>query len=231
MKIIIYEDNLEYLSKLKKYLCLIDGVTDGAITSFVSKSKLLKAVRTCQEMTLYILKINNEKDLKTAEKIRQLDKWSTIVLFTTLLETPVLALNYNIEGLCYLSKARGGDRYKEVLTRAVHYTFELNEEMLFVGGQEILTENILYFETNQKQYKNVKVILTHMELDIRQKFEEIIKLSQQFIRTHQSYIVNINNVKYVDRQKNEIHLVSGHKVYLSRSQKRQFRLLLNNKKI
>ena len=67
MKIIIYEDNLEYLSKLKKYLCLIDGVTDGAITSFVSKSKLLKAVRTCQEMTLYILKINNEKDLKDLE--------------------------------------------------------------------------------------------------------------------------------------------------------------------
>ena len=70
MKIIIYEDNLEYLSKLKKYLCLIDGVTDGAITSFVSKSKLLKAVRTCQEMTLYILKINNEKDLKDLEAKR-----------------------------------------------------------------------------------------------------------------------------------------------------------------
>jgi DNA-binding LytR/AlgR family response regulator len=230
MKIIIYEDNLDYLDQLKKSLLLINGVTDEVITSFASKGKLLKAVGACQEMTLYILKINNEKDLKTAEKIRQLDKWSTIVLFTILLETPFLALNYNIEGLCYLSKARGWDRYKEVLTRAVRYTFELNEEVITVGGQELLTKEILYFETNQKQYKNVKVILTHMELDIRQKFEEIVKLSQQFIRTHQSYIVNVNQVKHVDWRKNEIHLVTGHKVYLSRTQKKQFRLLLNNQK-
>ena len=87
----------------------------------------------------------------------------------------------------------------------------------------VKAENQVAAPANIKQYVS--------DVKIRQKFEEIIKLSQQFIRTHQSYIVNINKVKYVDWQKNEIHLVSGHKVYLSRSQKRQFRLLLNNKKI
>lgn len=231
LKVFICEDDKNQLDKINKYVESIIFAEDLDMDISLATSNpydILNFLESNNVNGLYILDV----DLKTsingielAEKIREYDPRGFIVFITAHSEMSYLTFKYKVEAMDYIIK----DDYKEIKDR-IHecilyackrYSSPSNtiQEVFTLesDGQIINIEydKIIFFETSHIPHKIIlHTINRRIEFyDSMKNIEE--QLSEKFYRCHESFIVNTNNIKKVDKLKRTIHMINGQKCVAS----------------
>jgi DNA-binding LytR/AlgR family response regulator len=155
----------------------------------------------------------NPQGIEVAQQIRELDKTVRLIFTTTSLD---FALDsYAVKATEYLVKPVQSEDVNTILRNAVRFWDNFHDAITVVTDRHkrtINTQKILYIEVKGKQSvihlddENVALYTTLDELEKQLQ-------SPPFIRCHRSYIVNLDQVKSIDR---DFVMVNGDTVYIRR---------------
>lgn len=152
--------------------------------------------------------------MEVAKAIRTNDDTTTIVFVTS--STDFILDGYSVRALQYLIKPVDEKILREVLT------YELNSKtgssIVFKekdATKRVAPSDIVHIETSGR---NVKVVLVNDEFNAYNKISDVEKIlpAADFIRCHQSFIVNINNISEI--RHGEAISVKGDSIPISRTQ-------------
>lgn len=186
------------------------------IDRFPSGESFLFAFEEDQSFDVLFLDIEMERlsGIELAQKLRQLGSRIQIVFVTGYMD--YIAQGYDVEALHYLLKPVTKEKLQGVLERAIE-RLKSGERALVLGLSEgtvkIPFDQIRYLEVmgnyvtiHGKESYSVKRTLGDMEKE----------LDERFIRTHRSYIVNLQSVRKCTRS--EVVLKDDTVLPLSRKQ-------------
>lgn len=156
--------------------------------------------------------------IQLGAKIRKKDIFSRIIFVTTHSELMSLTFTYKVEAMDYIIKdepehiqRKIQDCLKQINE---YYTSETTQEedriKLKINNQIRVFElkDIMFFETTEMSHK-IKLHLTNNKIELYGNLGELEKLSDSFVRTHKSYLVNKDNIIAVDKAKREVIMVNG----------------------
>jgi len=176
--------------------------------------EFLRTIKSDIENKIYILDIEVGKSsgLDVAKLIRKTD-WSSIIL--------ILTAHYELEFLAYKSKILLFDfiskfdlydkKMEDAITLCVNNKLDDKKLIVKINRkiEQINFSNILYI-TYDSYSRKLRIITKTREYEINETLKEIFqKLKGNFIYTHRSCIVNINNVKTIDTKNRLITFVDG----------------------
>lgn len=174
-------------------------------------------------MSIYFLDINlNHKidGLYLASKIRNKNLNAKIIFFSTYSELIHLTFEYNIEALDYILKddpqkivhkvtkclEKSHDYFsKSELQKNNRITLNILNKTTF-----FYLKDILFFETSTSPHKII-MHLNNTYIEFYGVLSELEKRSDYFVRIHNSYLVNYDNITYIDRKNKEIWFSNGEK--------------------
>lgn len=234
LKIFICEDERkqrEYLEKIIREYCIIQGVDAHLEMSTDSPKEILEGVDTTIP-SLYYLDVDLHQDMngiELAKEIRNKGGQSFLVFVTTHSEMTPLTFQYKVEAMDYIIKDNAGNLKRKItecidvaITRQVQSIDDnarikimMDDVAIYLGFQEIL-----YFETTEIKHK-VRVCTLNRILEFCGELKQIEELlDQRFIRCHKSIIVNKDKIQMLDRKKNEITLCNQVVLPCSRTAKK-----------
>lgn len=159
--------------------------------------------------------------------IREKDIDGKIIFITTHSELLVLTFTYRVEALDYIVKDDTdsvSERVYEALKQSQkHYqsssTPEKNRITLKIGNQirVFSLEDIMFIETSPTPHK-LTLHLTNSVIDFYGKINEMEALAPVLFRTHKSYVLNVQNIKTIDKTNREITMINGESCLLSTRQ-------------
>ena len=170
---------------------------------------------------LYVLGANLRHRLNgisLARKIREKDVSGKIIYVTVHAELAYLPYTYRVEALDFiiedgtdvtLKKVRDG--VQVAYERMIHDKkikrefFKLNK-----GGRVRLIplQEIMFFEAGEDP-RSIILYTEKKQIKFRSSLKEIADGNQGFHRCHQSYVVNIANIKEIDRKNRIIQMMDG----------------------
>ena len=189
---------------------------------------LLEKVKTSQNTGIYFLDIDlnsNMNGMKLAQQIRLYDPRGFIIFITAHSELSYMTFQYRVEAMDFVLKdnpAEAKVKLRECLLNAMErHTLQTNKThkvyTLEVGGRKISVdyEDILFFETSS----NIHKVILHAK-DRQIEFPGTIKelasaLSGDFVRCHQSFLINKKNIKEIDAKSRIIHFINGETCLMS----------------
>lgn len=163
--------------------------------------------------------MNGMRGIDAAVKIRERDGGVTLAFTTT---SPDHTLeSYRLGALKYLEKPVKAQDVRETMELAMSRRESIPRISLLAGGkmQYVPVDSILYLEQ-----KNHTVFVHTMGGVIRTS--QTVKLSQlevllprpPFMRCHQSFIVNLRHVRFLDKELKTFDMADGGKVYIRRQE-------------
>lgn len=179
----------------------------------------LNVVKSELENKIYILDIEVSKTsgLDIAKLIRKTD-WNSIIL--------ILTAHYELEFLAYKSKILLFDfiskfdmydiKMEETIKLCINN--KLNDKKLVIKVnrkiEQINFNNILYI-TYDTYNRKLKIVTKLKEYETNETLKDVYKrLKGDFIYTHRSCIVNLNNVKSIDTKNKIITFVDNTEITL-----------------
>lgn len=188
---------------------------------FTSGTELLNQIKSKKkEYDILFLDIIMADDdlngMELAKEIRKVDELISIVFVTSSNSTDFMLDGYNVRALQYLLKPVE----PVVLYELMQYELKNKSEDYIVfkekeATKKVAPSNIVHIETSGR---NVKVVLQNGEFFAYNKISDVEKLlsEKEFIRCHQSFIVNINNV--VELRHGEAITTRDESIPISRTQ-------------
>lgn len=230
LKIFICEDNNEHRKELEKVIRKIIIIENYDIEMKIvgkSPNDILNAIDSKLDTGIYFLDIDlkcNINGIELATQIRELDPRGYIVFITTHEEMSFLTFKYKVEALDYILKDNSIDLsnrihecVKEVLKR---YSISTDNNKVFSmkSKDKIINmeySEIMFFETSQTIHK-VKLHSLNREVEFYSKMKDLEKkLDENFIRCHNSYIVNKKNIKEIDITNRIVKMINGEECLVS----------------
>ncbi len=174
---------------------------------------------------IYFLDIDLGKTMtgmELAQKIRAADPLSKLIFITTHGEQSPLTFEYKLEALDFIIKddaEKLPQRIVDCLQIAITRQSEQTVTKRFqIPNRSIDTfvdyHDILIFQTSAKPHV-VELYTRYGKLEFYGKMKEIEKTADEFIRVHKSYIVNYNNIKFIDRHVNELEMINGQRCLIT----------------
>jgi len=177
--------------------------------------------------TLYILDVNLNHELNgidLAAQIREYDKAGRIIFVTTHGELSHLTFTYKLEVMDYIIKDNPEgiiERIEECIYLAVtrlksnHNTVG-EAHYIKIGNKlkPVPYKEIMFFASSDTPHK----VILHMENGVLEFYGSIKSIAEShphFYRCHKSYVVNLQNVKNVDRVQKKIEMVNGSECIVS----------------
>lgn len=175
-----------------------------------------------------VLDINLKSDisgLELAEIVRKKNKNMYFIFVTGHLEYSMLA--YKVKTFDYLAKPITKERLEETLIRLFNDLSNTPKNYVPVDSKQYLDEDdILYIKRD-----GMKLVF-YAKSGIYTSYSSFKKLqdclSDNFVRCHKSYIVNINNIVNVDTNSNTIFLKENSKCFIGSTYKNNFMEVLKN---
>lgn len=186
-----------------------------SLIDFSSGEAFLFALEDHPDLDMVFLDIEmNETDgLEVAKKIRQTDKDLTIVFATAFAEYAVQG--YDVQALDYLLKPIELDKVKRVLKRHLDRQPAVVEKVTLESQGEVIKlalDDILYVEVNRRE---CEIHTLNGPVTVSRTLKELSEeLSDDFIQTHRSYLVNVSHMNRL--LKTDIELSNGTVVPVSR---------------
>lgn len=175
-----------------------------------------------------VLDINLKSDisgLELAEMVRKKNKNMYFIFVTGHLEYSMLA--YKVKTFDYLAKPITKERLEETLVRLFNDLSNTPKNYVPVDNKQYLDEDdILYIKRDGMQlvfYAKSGIYTTYNSFKKLQNC-----LSDNLVRCHKSYIVNINNIVNVDMNSNTIFLKENSKCFIGSTYKNNFMEVLKN---
>lgn len=186
------------------------------IDRFPSGESFLFAFEEDQSFDVLFLDIEMERlsGIELAQKLRQLGSRIQIVFVTGYMD--YIAQGYDVEALHYLLKPVTKEKLQSVLERAIE-RLKSGERALVLG----LSEGTVKIPFDQIRYLEVmgNYVTIHGKesYSVKRTLGDMAKeLDERFIRTHRSYIVNLQSVRKCTRS--EVVLKDDTVLPLSRKQ-------------
>jgi len=170
---------------------------------------------------LYILDVDLAHEINgiaLAARIRDVDLYSAIVFVTTHAELLQLTFQYKVEAMDYIVKERPleiPDRVRACLD--TFYRRYSNDSSPQGGNFQVKDgdrirlipfKDIMFFASHPTPHK-VVLHLENSQINFYGSISELADLSPDFYRSHKSFVVNLRNIKHIDRTTNEIEMNSG----------------------
>lgn len=223
MKIAICDDDWHMQQTLRLLIDEIYQDLDMLVDGFTSGEALLAAVqKQSQPYQLILLDIEMRgiDGIETAKRLRKLLPDCYIIFITS--HDEFALTGYEVAAFRYLVKPVQPEKLTEAISAvraelSDHITLHVED-----GPVEALlrVKDIYYIEA---QDKRVRVVLKDTAFSNRRGIDEIERAlaGEDFFRVHRSYLINFRYVARLD--KNEILLVSGEQIPLSRLRKKAFK--------
>lgn len=209
-KIAICDDENLFAEELKELLSgyMIEKGLFFEIDTYSSGEALIELGIEVVKYTAVFLDINMEKvdGIKAAEKIREISREVFIVFVTAYVDYSLEG--YRLDVIRYLLKGNANLQNKisecmDAIIDKMNYSVTKREFDFREGRKEISLERLLYIESNlhilefHVMEEDMKVYTMNETLNI---FETRLA-ENNFIRIHQSYLVNVKHIKNVVRCK------------------------------
>lgn len=145
--------------------------------------------------------------LQLAQKLKAQYANGKIVFITTHNELMSLVFKYQIEALDYLEK--GAEHLPAKISQCLDVAFQrfaksdaVEHLVLQSQGKQLNLplKEILFFESSVKAHR-VTVHLYQRQVDFYGKIKDLPQLNPQFLRVHQSYVVNRQNIDYYEQKR------------------------------
>ncbi|PRR83240.1 LytR/AlgR family response regulator transcription factor [Clostridium vincentii] len=231
LKIFICEDNAAQKEKLEHIvqdIILIENYDMELELSTNDPYEILNRIEYNNISGLYFLDVDLHSDLNgitLAEKIRNYDPRGFIVFVTTHAEMSYLTFLYKVEAMDYIIK----DNYNNIQQRIseciknAHEKYktkssELQKVFSIKVQDKIINvdfNEIIFFETSSTIHK-VILCSKNRQVEFYSNMKELEdRLDNRFCRCHNSFIVNKDNVKEIDRKKRIAYMINGEECLIS----------------
>lgn len=231
LKTFICEDNQnqrEKLTKIIENIILIENYDIDLALSTSDPYELIDNIKGASNTGIYFLDVDLHSDIngiQLAEKIRKYDPRGFIIFITTHAEMSYLTFIYKVEAMDYIIK----DNYNNIKQRIsecinnAHNKYkskssELQKIFSIKVEDKIINieyDEILFFETSSTIHKVVLHSLNR-QVEFYSKMKEVENsLDERFIRCHNSFIINKDKIKEVDKKNRIAYMINGEKCFIS----------------
>ena len=192
------------------------------ITVFCSGEEFVNQNMNMANYQIVFLDINMEEldGISTARRLRELCK-DTFVIFVTAFINYALA-GYEVDAIRYLLKntknfQESVNECIEAILEKMNYTVKIHKFSFKEGIRELSEEQIIYIESNLHElcFFCMENGIKSNYLDSTLNNIENILDSSEFVRIHQSYLVNMKYIKNMRQQK--AVLVDGTEIPIAKS--------------
>lgn len=231
LKIFICEDNKvqrEKFENIIKNIIIIENYDMDLQLSTDNPFEIINYIESNNTSGLYFLDVDLHSDIngiQLAEKIRNYDPRGFIVFITTHAEMSYLTFLYKVEAMDYIIKdnynniqqrineciKNAHDKYRGKLSNLQKvFSIKVNDKIINVALNEII-----FFETSSIIHK----VILHCEsrqIEFYSKMKEIEnKLSDNFCRCHNSFIINKYKIKEIDKKNRIVYMINGEECLIS----------------
>ncbi|WP_042201269.1 response regulator transcription factor [Paenibacillus camerounensis] len=215
MNIYILEDNLiqqQRLERIIKTLALKHRITYRSLFSTAKPDHLLEKIADAADHQLYFLdleiKHEEQKGLAIAKEIRSRDAYGTIVFVTTHSELAPVTFEYRVAALDFIEKElQEADFVRKVeeclLIANSRRTIPVSSDTFSFENKytsfQIPFSDILFFETMEIAHK-IRLVTKTKVLDFYAELNEIADQDKRLFRCHRAFVVNLANIRSVDKK-------------------------------
>lgn len=222
IRIAICDDEIKARQVLKFALwkTLPDSEKDLTIYEFSSGEKTiawLKANPGALDVLFLDIEMNGMNGMETARAIRTFNS-DLIIVFVTGYADYVFD-GYSVNALDYIIKPIKSEKLKDIITRINKTLYKTESKMYTVKNADglfrIPISDIIYFHSNAHR---ITLVSTDGNFDFLGKLDDIeCNMADDFIRTHQRYLIHIPKVEKVE---NNSIIMHGQNIPISRSRKK-----------
>lgn len=173
---------------------------------------------------MYFLEIEQHtkaEKIKLAKLIRDKDRDGVIIFFSKNYKSSLIILKCRIEAMDYIVYKENDEFAEEIKKCFMQANNRLNNKnrvLIIEKDNEIISikyDNIMYFEASMKPHK-VEVYTKDENIDFYGTLSDIEKqLDDEFCRCHKGFIINIKQVKRLDKNKRLVEMNDGSKCFVS----------------
>ena len=231
MNIAICEDSIEIVGILESIVfeCFENNTDRFTCDTFLSGEELLKNIKTNQTTyQIYILDIEmgEVNGLEAAAEIRKTDHKAIIIFVTS--HNELMQEAFEVTAFHFLVKPINREKTKQVILRALEAVQVKKNTFHYKVRKKI---NTLYFDQIEYFESYKRKIFIHTSDEVLEYYGTLKELFEQidttyFVQIHNSYIVNMDYIKYVDAL--TVMLVSGDKIAITKKFYKNFNLLYRN---
>ena len=170
---------------------------------------------------IYILDVNLQHEMNgivLASKIREIDHAGKILFVTTHAELSHLTFTYRIEALDYILKGEFGviaSKIGECLD--VAYRRQNNESLKKEcfeiktgnGLRQIPLDELMFFESHSSVSHKLILHTKSKRIEFYGSLRDVAEANPAFFRCHQSYVVNVHNIREIDKVEEKIKMANG----------------------
>ena len=201
-RIAICEDEKTFLDENAKICAGIMEKLDAEYETFLfeSSAALLDAFfarNRRYDLLLLDIVMDETCGMKLAQKIREHDADSVIIFITA--HTEYAIDGYGVGALHYLVKPICPDRLERLIAADYHRRFTQNHLVFRSGVQNyrIVTKDVVYLEIMGRSV-NI-VLMDGSSVQYQGKLSDFLSGLRQFVRCHNSFAVNIANIREIER--------------------------------
>lgn len=242
LNIVIADDQEEPLRSTKSYIekLLKNNNIDGRIACCTKSPQdvLDYSKKHRDEINVYILDINFESEingLTIARTIREVEPYAYIIFLTAYIQHSMLIFKYRLKVFDFLVKPITYSDLEDCINALQQDFNNLTEHefpslkkciVLKSGYQEhrIPINQIIYIESFGPK---LIIHMTDGQIESYSTLKDIeamlIGMTDVFVRSHKSYVVNKEYIKKIDVQNQEIIMINGERCLISRQQKKYFK--------
>lgn len=232
LNIVICEDN--DIQRINLVNLLNDIISEEKLDMkvYLSTSNpydVIKFSHSNNSTVIYLLDVDLNSDIngiELADKIRNKDTYSFIIFITSYSELSYLTFKYKVEAFDYIIKDSYNDTRQALHECLVKINNRCNKDnnsnkkdiFTIKDGRTITNihfNEILFFETTNIKNK-IKVSCYNRYKEFYGKLKDIENfLDERFYRCHKSYIVNIENIEFIDKKQKIVRMKNGQQCYIS----------------
>lgn len=231
MNFVIYEDEKAYATRYKDVIHQILASTNLnydiiEINEYNEKNKRKLEEIDSNKVFVLDIEVPGKNGLELARKIRKTGDWtSPIIIVTSHEEFRNVGYTGKILMLNFISK---NSELEKDLYETLEVALEINmanKSLRYTNKGEtyhIPHQDILYIEKSLNDNTSIIVTKNHT-YNIRKTIKELeqeLAGAINFVKTHRSCIVNLNNIKHIDFENNIITFVNKEIDLLSRANKK-----------
>ena len=177
---------------------------------------------------LYILDVDLQHEMDgivLASEIRKMDVWGKIIFVTTYEELSHLTFQYKVEAMDYILKdAPDGIEKKVEECIELTYAHFSNDKQASRRGYQVKIGNrirvipyddIIFFESSTHSHRKIILHMENSWLEYYGSLNEAENIGAEFFRCHQSFVLNMNNVTSVIKDKRIAKMRGGRQAFIA----------------